>query len=304
MTTMLRMVSAAWCGVLLSACATVGGGVSGALAEPNLLVIGEDGDRDTVERGHRAFNRVLRAMQSELNQAGFNVYDETAVTLRTLVQERTNRDNAEIVEVCRAARTPPLDVAVIFSIWPRSRSSEIATYLSVRVEGRMLECRSGRIIGFFEQSLSDLPDADLILPVACDRDCILEEFGGVAAGLGRDVAHVLALQLAHLVPGSGNQVGDPDPVFANEFTLVFDGFDGRQADRVEDFLVAFDGYVSHRPVRTTPTSREYRYRTASDVAQMQGNFDRMLDHLGVEAIVRFSGITFRVESVGLRRRVN
>ena len=42
---------------------------------PNILIMGEDADNDTVPRNSRVFKRVLNGLSNELHNEGFNVYD-------------------------------------------------------------------------------------------------------------------------------------------------------------------------------------------------------------------------------------
>ena len=273
---------------------------------PNILVIGEDADTDAVPRNSRVFNRVLREIQGKMNERGFNVYDETAITLGALAQGRVRRDDAEIIEICRAVRTPPLDVAVIFSIWPDTRRSDIATYVSARVEGRMLQCRTGRFLGTFEQSFDRV-----VLPVDCPRNCVLESVGSEARVIGRDVAHALATELAWLVTGAGAPPAAPAAAptapsggLPDQFVLVFDNFDANEVSLLEEYIMAFGGYSKHRLMDGSATRQEIWYETTSGTALLRRNLVKMLDLARIEAVVNVSGNAFTVEKLGLRRRVD
>ena len=46
-----------------------------AADNPNILVMGEDADEDTVPRNSRVFKRVLTALQGQMDYYSFNVYD-------------------------------------------------------------------------------------------------------------------------------------------------------------------------------------------------------------------------------------
>ena len=292
---------ALWAALGLAACAPAPAGAQ-AGATPNLLVIGEDEDEDTVPRNSRVFDRVLRVIQDKMNESGFNVFDETAVTLGTLAQDRVRRDDGEIIEVCRAVSAPPLDVAVIFSIWPDTRRSEVATYVSARVDGRMLNCRTGQVLGAFEQKFETQT-----LPTRCGRSCVLEAVGERARVIGRNVAHALALKLAWLVEAAGTP---PDPVVSGgggsalptQFEIVLDNFTASEVQRAEEYMVAFDGYRGHRLIDSSPTRARFWYETASGDAKLRRNLTSMLGIEEVEAVVGFSGNTFTVEKIGRRTR--
>ena len=84
--------------------------------EINILIMGEDADSDTVPRNNRVFKRVLSGLSNELHDEGFNVYDETAVTMDHSTQGRTRRVDQEIIDIARSVKRPLIDVATIFSI--------------------------------------------------------------------------------------------------------------------------------------------------------------------------------------------
>ena len=49
--------------------------------EPNVLIMGEDWDEDTIPRKSQIFERVIDAVAGQLNKAGFKVIDETMACL-------------------------------------------------------------------------------------------------------------------------------------------------------------------------------------------------------------------------------
>ena len=104
---------------LLGGCAAQGSNMRFSDGDqPNILVMGEDADRDTVARDGRVFKRVLDTLTDAMNDEGFRVYDEIAVTLDNFTQGRTRRSDAEIIDIARSVRSVAIDVAVIFSIYP------------------------------------------------------------------------------------------------------------------------------------------------------------------------------------------
>ena len=290
-------------GLLLAACAGSVPAVAqaGAGDRPNLLVIGEDADEDTVARNNRVFDRVLWVIQDKMDEAGFNVFDEIAVSNDELAQGRVRRGVGEIVQICRTVKAPPLDVVVIFSIWPDTRRSDIATYVSARVEGRMLNCRTGQFLGSFEEKFERVA-----LPLVCSRNCVLEKVGERARVIGRDVAHALTRRLAWLL----EPAVDPEPVanssgggsFPTQFELVFNNFTAGDMVIVGQYLMLFGGYRSHRLIEGSALRQRIWYETSSGAAKLQINLAKMLSsaYERVPAFVSFSGNTFRVEKIVLR----
>jgi len=177
---------------LLAGCAAQGGNLRYADGDrPNILIMGEDSDPDTVARGGRIFKRVLDALAGEMQGEGFNVYDETAVTLDDFTQMRRRRGDAEIIDIARSVRAVPIDVAVIFAIYPTILERGHARKIRVRVTGRLLHVRSGRRLGNFETESATAT----ALASDCDRDCELERIGSEARNLARDLGAILAKKL-------------------------------------------------------------------------------------------------------------
>ncbi|MES9904546.1 MAG: hypothetical protein ABW168_17950 [Sedimenticola sp.] len=85
--------------------------------------------------------------------------------------------------------------------------------------------------------------------------------------------------------------------FVKEYSLVLNDFDaGLQMD-VEQYLADFSGYRHHRPVDCSRRHCEYWYGSTLSSARLQRNIHRMLDALGVEAAVVFSGNTFEITRI-------
>src|SRR5262245_34975029 len=98
-----------WLGTILLALASLAGGPhAAALAadRPNLMIVGEDADRDSVPRGSRIFNRVLAALTSDMIEQGYQVYDETAGSMQFTRPGKVRRTDAELVAIARNMSRP------------------------------------------------------------------------------------------------------------------------------------------------------------------------------------------------------
>jgi hypothetical protein len=268
--------------------------------EPNILIMGEDVDKDTVPRASRVFKRVLDALSNELNGEGFNVYDETAVSLDDFAQGRSRRSDAEIIDIARSIQRPPIDVGVIFSIYASARQLSYTTKIRTRITGRLLNVRTGKRLGNFEVELPQAHNA----PVKCARECILETVGKNARLLGMDLGAVLTKKLAWLVPAQGSshdKADRDDEGLAAAFSLVFTGFTPDDMNEIEEYIVAFRGYEHHRPVSSSLRSAEYWYETKSKSARLNRNLRLMMEHLGYEGRVTFKGSSFQIEKISKRK---
>ena len=79
---MNKIVSIVFSGLFLVSCASYPTS-SNAAEKPNILIMGEDADKDTVPRKSRVFNRVLDALSNELHNEGFNALKEILDFLET-----------------------------------------------------------------------------------------------------------------------------------------------------------------------------------------------------------------------------
>ena len=263
---------------------------------PNILIMGEDADDDTVPRNSRVFKRVLNGLSNELHDEGFNVYDETAVTMDHSTQGRTRRVDQEVIDVARSVKRPPIDVATIFSIYARSEKKAYTRKIYTRIEGRLLNVQTGQRLGNFEV---ELPQPDNVKR-DCNRECILETVGKNDKVLAQDLGAVLTIKLSSLTKNKGFPSATQKSGLPSAFALVFNGFKSEEITRIEEYIVAFSGYKTHRPVRSSMRQTEYWYESESDSARLNRNLRQMLDHLGVKGRVTFAGSNFKVEKIGLR----
>lgn len=295
---MNRPFAIAAASIFLMSCAVVSYPAS-ALEKPNIMVMGESADRDSVPRNSRIFRRVLDALQSLLQNRGYAVYLETATSGATSAQNWRRRSDVEVVDVARGIEAPPIDVAVIFQVHASAEQLSYTTKPHVRVAGRLVNIHSARFLDSFEvDSFSE--DR---LPYDCDRECLLEGVGKSAKHLARDLGDVLSRKLDRAWKGPTseavvhtNATDNAHEGVPNAFTLNFENFCGQEdANDIENYLVAFTGYVHHRPVRETNCLHAYWYETSAEPARLVRNVRRMLDFLNTTARVSFSGNTITAE---------
>ena len=270
-----------------------------AADNPNLLVMGEDADNDTVPRNSRVFKRVVGALANQMHDNSFDVYDETAITLDNFEQGRVRRTDAEIIDIARSIKRPPIDVAVIFSIYASAQDKGYTTKVKARIEGRLLNAKSGKRLGNFEVDSGKYWNA----PAKCNRECILEIVGDKSRILANDLGAVLAEKLAWMVDGGDNSGGMDRPGtngMVSDYYLVFDGFSAEDFSDIEEFLVIFSGYDSHRPVEARHTRTEISYKSSIGTAKLNRNLKKMLAELDLRGTIMFEGNTFTVRKITLR----
>ncbi|MDV7339133.1 hypothetical protein RYZ26_05990 [Terasakiella sp. A23] len=292
---------------------------------PNLMVMGEDNDRDAIPRDSRVFRRVLNELAGELNADGFDVYDETAVSLDDFAQGRTRRSDAELIDIARSITRPPIDIVVLFDIYASAERLDYTTKVRTRLSGRLLDVHSGRRLGNFEVS----SPRNFRAPVNCNRECIVETVGDNARLLARDMADVLLQKLSDEVDyGSYDDDRDHDydsdrndDRYGSSSTkdlarrgsdgcrgrvqdvyLNFQNFTEQEMLDMEDVILAkFSCYVDHRPAASHGRTHEYVYKTRLHTNKMKRNLVRALEYLGMSGRVRYQGKEFTVAKVNKRR---
>jgi hypothetical protein len=276
-----------------------------AQQQPNLLIMGEDADLDTVARNSRIFNRVLRALEAELQAEGFRVYDETAVSMGVTDPQRVRRTDAELITVARRIQDAPIDAIIVFQIYASTEQNPYAAImdLRVRIPGRMLNAQTGQALANYEITYgpNDLPP----LPPNCSRDCVLEHVGDQARRIAADVGAVLARQLDYLSPAAPaaatalNSDARPEGCvgLTTAYTLTFRGFDSDEITLIEDYLAAFSGYHHHRPMRAGATESTYWYETCTDTARLNRNLRLMAEHMGVEVRLGMVQNRFEIDKI-------
>jgi hypothetical protein len=271
---------------------------------PNIMIAGEDADKDTIPRGNRNFNRILRAVADQLIARGFKVYDETAITQDILPQGGVRRQLPELLETAKVAKAP-IDVIVVFQIYASVRPNKFLpdTFNPfIRVDGRMLRVRGGQDLGGYEAG-SDIEFP--VLPGKCvngdpPRECLLEAFGNEARLIGSTVGDALANKLAAylrtdvdpglIVPAAPAVTAEARPVCGGvagtPYVLSMRNFDAPELNRLEEALVSFACYGHHRVLASVPPAKtDYWYETTADQARLTRNLRLVLEYMNVPGTV-------------------
>lgn len=270
-----------------------------AADNPNLLVMGEDADEDSVPRNSRVFKRVVNALQSQMNYYSFDVYDETYVTMDNFTQGRVRRTDAELYDIARSVKRPPIDVVVVFTMYASAQKKDYTTKVKARIEGRMINAKTGKFVDNFEVDSGKFWNA----PNECNRECILETVGDKAKILGDELGSVLAEKLDWLVESNGSGSGKDRSAtngMVTDYYLVFDGFSAEDFMDIEEYLVIFSGYDSHRPTEQRHTRTEVMYRSSIGTAKLSRNLKKMLGELDMRATVTFEGNTYTLKRITRR----
>ena len=262
---------------------------AGAVDKPNILIMGDDADADAVPRHSRIFKRVLDAIAGELHIDGFDVFDEVAITLEDFAQDRSRRSDAEVIDIAKSVTRPPIDIVVLFSIYASADELKYTTKVKARITGRLLNTKSGQRLGNFE---IESPN-NWVAPADCPRECILEVVGKHSRNLAKDLGAVLAIKLGDIVDAGATQAaGATAPAavdIGDAYTMVLSGFTPEEVMDMEEYLVVFSGYKTHRPAYSGTRHHELWYETTSTSSRLVRNLNKMLEHLAVRGRVNLFG---------------
>lgn len=304
------------CGLALLGCG-VPAGPSHAQDIPNILVMTEDSDPDTIPRSSRVQRNILGGLQSRLNDRGYRVFDEQAVGIdgyrETVQSDRSRRTDQELIVTARTANQP-IDVITVYEVFASVEKLDFASFAKMRIFGRVLDPDSGRFIGNFEV----VSPETFRLPVQCPKECLLEELSGEGRDMGIELASVLADKLDQFfVPAgtgaaAGGTVGSGAASGAGSsggtgwertYTLVFDECSPQIRADFDPYLVVFSGYISHRPTGCTGSRCEMQYISTIDPGKLQRNLEKMLVHSNHNGRVSVDGTRYTVSCIMARRTV-
>lgn len=266
-----------------------------AAERPNLLIMTEDFDKDSVPRDTRVYNRVFDGIEEELNRTGFAVFNETSVTLDNFAQGRTRRPEAELVDIARSISRPPIDALIMFTIYASANDVKYTTKVRLRVRGRILNVRTGQRLGSFEVIAPD----EWTAPPNCNRECILEEMGDFAAAISPDLGNALTQKLSWLMHPDGGR-GESGQAKEGAWTLVFEGFTPQDMMRFDEYLVQFTGYKSHRIIYSSSRRQEMWLESSIESARLNRNMNRLLEETGHKGIVQMSGSKVKITKIIMR----
>jgi hypothetical protein len=271
----------------------------------NLLIMIEDGDRNSVSRDSQINKRVHASISQQLNQVA-DVYDETSITLDTFRQGRVRRTDAELLDIARSVTRPPIDIVVVLSTYASVTTNEYAKKARARVEGRILNAKSGQFLDNFEVQ----SPRSWSIPYACDRQtCMLEEMGDEAKVLGNELGLILAEKLNWLINSetlnennseNASKNVSKNAELVNDYYLEFDGFSAQDVAKIEEYLLVFSGYISHRPTQQRHTRTTLLYRSTTGTAKLSRNILKLLEELNMRATINFEGNSFSIKRITLR----
>lgn len=267
--------------------------VSNTSANTNLLVLGEDGDKDSVSCDSRVFKRVMSALNLEMNGAGFDMYDESAVASDHPSFGRCRRSQQELIDVAKSIYKSRIDIAVIFQIYATTTDKKYLTKANVRITGRLLDVQAGRRLGSFEVN----SPKEWSAPAQCDRECVLETLGKYSSYLARDLGAVLAEILV-------DQTGDPlkdmpaGNQYVNEYFIKLSGLNDVEKSAFADQLKRMDGAVELRVSMSGKSHRLYSYKSTASAEKIQHQISQYIHSKKLDLTLSGNEFVIRKQALG------
>lgn len=260
--------------------------MSASHAGLNLLVMGADADKDTIPCSNRIFKRVYGALMEEMNNRGFNAYDETAVTLDRFKRDSCRRSDKQLIETARSIFRPPMDVVVIFEIYASLEDKDYVKIVKSRVAGHMLQVKTGQFLGEFEME----SPREWTAPAKCDRECVLETVGRYSKILATDVGAILAEKLEYLAGADSiNQE------INNSFRIEMNGLSPREYAVLNRKLNSLPGFKDLQVAYQGKHRSELWYETTLSQGKLMVALNDLVYSLNPGATVTQSGNQFIIK---------
>lgn len=272
--------------------------LSVAAEQPNILIMAEDASEGTVPAASRVSKSVVSALQNQMHDMGFNVYDESVIS-PDIANQTNERSDSELMAIARSINRPPIDIVVAFRIYASTLSLDTRTQVTARMNGRMLNAQSGKFLGEFNVDSGKPWNA----PAQCSRECLAESLHAKASVMANDLGAVLSEKLAWLVNADTTPPAT-SKVMLSDYYLTFDGFSAADMLEIEEYLVIFSGYQSLRPTQQHYTRSVVLYRSGSSAAKLNRNLKKMLNELNMRAVVNIDNNAFLIKRITLRGQDN
>lgn len=268
---------------------TLAFGNTNAASASKIVVVGNDALAGTIPCGNRVFDVVSATLADRLTARGFQVFSASVSDISDRKDGGCGHDKTAILQLVQSMKAPPMDIGVMFQIFPIRERKNGLEWLSARISADIIDISTSQTLGSAEAN-SSRPE---LLPSGCIGDCVLETASQHIGTLANDLAVVLALKLQTWTPTAAKT---PSERVAG-FNVIFINFDADDVTGAEEYLAAFRGYRTHRVVDCTISRCEYWYETDSDATRLNRNLRLMLDHLGIQGRITQADSRFIVDKI-------
>jgi hypothetical protein len=254
------------------------------LAQPKVVIIGEDGGRGSLAPGSRAFGRVIDVLVAELRRHGV----EAAVSFGPAGSPpQTRLTEPQIALLARGLDGQAAQGAMTIAVLASSRRTAQYAKVQTRLVGRLLRLPALELIDTFD--VRSVFDTRVAQP--CGHDCLLDAAATDASILARDIGGRLAARL---------NVEPARPIATDWIDATFDGFLPAEWEAIEPYVRALPGYVWHQRGSATDAAFVVRILLAGKSADVARDLRTTLDLLDLTGDVE----TPADRKIHLRRRLS
>jgi hypothetical protein len=288
-------------GLILLILALLGMVLSGTseAASPNIIVLGDQSGPNSVPLDGPVYRKALESLSDQLHAARFKVYDKTLLTAAVAGQSELPGVEAEIIDLMRGLKRPPIDIVVVFAVQATAEKFAYTTNLQTRATAKLLDVHTRQHLGRFETA----SPASFRVPAACTRTCLAEVLGEDAVRVSRELGAEVADTLREMT-GLQTPPQAPPPSIGGGlltgYTILFVGFEPAEISEIEEYLVVFSGYHHHRPVSAKFRHYEFWYESAITSGRLNRNLNKMLEYLEISGNVSLASNVFTVERAEAR----
>lgn len=306
----MKFLKTAAMALAVMGCASTSG--TYAQTPASVLVLTESDDTGSLDRNNRISRRVIAGFKNELNQEGYTVYDEAAVTGTTIDANIKRFDRGALANIAKNYLTYPgsdrqltVDIVTTFVTYARIVDEGYAKSAKVRISGQVMDARSGQFFGEYE--LVD-PTGGIALPSTCNNsDCLLEEIGDHAREIGAAVAYEVTKLLQSHYGGNMDDDGFKAPEAPLNYSLKFSNVTSAEVAEMEEYLVSFGradgpfpGYQSHKLTRSLGTTHYFEYVSTDSTAIVKRHLEKAMSILGWEGQVYVNQNEFTIDKRAVR----
>ncbi len=257
---------------------------------PNLLVLG------TATKPVAGFQGdVAERLGSQFSRRGFDTYDFKVIPGLNKRRLLLTASNAQLLNMARSIESPPIDIVLVFKLdFEPSVRGQCTGQLSLN--GKLINVNSGRVLEHLniENTVSVTTRNH-----SHKRYCSTPSFVRQVNHLSDDFGYLMSQKLEK--QASGNYDKDEKSEFENalvtEYVLRFVDFNKEEVLAMEEYLVLFGGYKSHRLVTAHYSNMEYWYRSRSGTARLDRNLSKVLQKSGIYGHVAFDRNTYTVYKI-------
>lgn len=278
-----------------------------AVTKPNILVIANDEHIDSVpENNYIVTNAVRNAVQSQLIQEGYEVLDETLLTIDYASVDSNERNTKKgLLELAKSISDRRVDVVVMYTLYAEIEDKGSAKksfgVFTAHLDLVAIDVNSANVLQPVSDGLESFknttpPSAE------CKKSCVLkharEYSDKLADQVGYELSQVLQNHFGSNTSGRSNKAYDS----ANGVTykLIFDNILSDDMASIENQLKQAPSYISHKAIERRSTKTILEYTSRIDESDLFQSLNQLIGSCSIKGDIRQEGRTFTIKQFSRR----